>query len=81
VVPSELQGQVHVAQGVFFVVRSPRIGAHRDHAGRLRAHPGGSVQRVGNAGAEPAVGIAVRVVQGPVTVNLDGPELQAGLPT
>jgi hypothetical protein len=37
-------------------------------------HPEGCRHREGNAGAEENGGIVVRVGQGPVTVNLDGPE-------
>ena len=50
-------------------------------SGRIEIAPGdfalipkGVVHREGNAGAEENGGIVVRVGQGPVTVNLDGPE-------
>ena len=36
--------------------------------------PKGVVHREGNAGADETDGIVVRVGQGPMTVNLDGPE-------
>ena len=36
--------------------------------------PKGVVHREGNAGAEPTDGVIIRVGEGPVTVNLDGPE-------
>lgn len=36
--------------------------------------PMGVVHREGNAGAEPNDGVIVRVGEGPVTVDLDGPE-------
>jgi quercetin dioxygenase-like cupin family protein len=65
----------HVVEGRFFVEFGVG-GAERIEIapGDFALIPKGVVHREGNAGAEPTVGIAVRVGQGPVTVNLDGPD-------
>lgn len=65
----------HVTHGRFFVEFGP--------AGRERVEigpgdfvliPKGVVHREGNAGADPNDGVIVRVGEGPVTVDLDGPD-------
>jgi len=65
----------HVTPGRFFVEFGP--------AGRERVEigpgdfvliPKGVVHREGNAGADPNDGVIVRVGEGPVTVDLDGPD-------
>ena len=65
----------HVTHGRFFVEFGP--------AGRERVEigpgdfvliPKGVVHREGNAGADPNDGVIVRVGEGLVTVNLDGPD-------
>ena len=43
-------------------------------AGDFVLIPKGVIHREGNAGAEPNDGVIVRVGEGPVTINLDGPE-------
>jgi uncharacterized RmlC-like cupin family protein len=65
----------HVISGRFFV----EFGT--GGAERLEVEPGdfvvipkGVVHREGNAGSEPNDGIIVRVGEGPVTVNLAGPD-------
>lgn len=65
----------HVVEGLFFVEFGPGGYERIEIApGDFALIPKGVVHREGNAGAEPTAGIAVRVGQGPVTVNLDGPE-------
>jgi quercetin dioxygenase-like cupin family protein len=65
----------HVTEGLFFVEFGPGGTERFEIApGDFVLIPKGVVHREGNAGADPTVGIAVRVGQGPVTVNLDGPE-------
>jgi quercetin dioxygenase-like cupin family protein len=65
----------HVTEGLFFVEFGPGGTERIEIApGDFALIPKGVVHREGNAGADPTVGIAVRVGQGPVTVNLDGPE-------
>jgi quercetin dioxygenase-like cupin family protein len=65
----------HVTQGRFFVELGPGGTERLEIApGDFALIPKGVVHREGNAGASPTVGVAVRVGQGPVTVNLDGPE-------
>ena len=65
----------HVVAGRFFVEYGPG-GEERIEIspGDFALIPKGIVHREGNAGSEPTAGIIVRVGQGPVTVNLDGPE-------
>jgi quercetin dioxygenase-like cupin family protein len=65
----------HVTRGRFFVEFGPDGSERIEVAlGDFVLIPKGVVHREGNAGAEPNVGIVVRVGQGPVTVNLDGPD-------
>ncbi len=65
----------HVTAGVFFVEFGPGGTERLEIApGDFALIPRGVVHREGNAGAEATVGIAVRVGEGPVTVNLDGPD-------
>lgn len=65
----------HVTQGLFFVEFGPGGTKRIEIApGDFALIPMGVVHREGSASADHTVGIAVRVGQGPVTVNLDGPE-------
>ena len=65
----------HVIAGRFFVEFGPG-GAQRVEIepGDFVHIPKGVVHREGNAGAEPNDGVIVRIGEGPITVNLDGPE-------
>jgi quercetin dioxygenase-like cupin family protein len=65
----------HVTRGRFFVEFGPG-GSERVEIepGDFVLIPKGVVHREGNAGAEPNDGVIVRVGEGPVTVNLDGPD-------
>jgi uncharacterized RmlC-like cupin family protein len=65
----------HVTRGRFFVEFGPG-GSERVEIepGDFVLIPKGVVHRKGNAGAESNHGVIVRVGEGPVTVNLDGPE-------
>ena len=65
----------HCTRGRFFV-EFGRGGSERIEIapGDFALIPKGVVHREGNAGADENDGIVVRVGQGPVTVNLDGPE-------
>lgn len=65
----------HAVEGRFFVEYGPG-GSERIEIspGDFAMIPKGVVHREGNAGSIPTVGILVRVGEGPVTVNLDGPE-------
>lgn len=65
----------HAIGGRFFVEFGP------DGSERVEMEPGdfvhipkGVVHREGSAGGEPSHGIIVRVGEGPLTINLDGPE-------
>ncbi len=62
-------------RGRFFVDFGP-VGRDRIEIspGDVGFIPKGLVRREGNAGADPNEGIVVRVGDGPVTVNLEGPE-------
>ena len=65
----------HVQEGRFFVEFGPGGTERIEMApGDFLLIPRGVVHREGNAGADRTVGVAVRVGQGQVTVNLDGPE-------
>ncbi len=64
----------YCSSGRFFVEFGPG-GAERIELepGDFGLIPRGLVHREGNAGDEPNDGVLVRVGEGPVTVNLDGP--------
>jgi uncharacterized RmlC-like cupin family protein len=65
----------HVIDGRFFVESGPGGSDRIEIApGDFALIPRGLVHREGNAGAAPCHGVIVRVGDGPVTVNLDGPE-------
>ena len=65
----------HVTRGRFFVEFGSGGSERIEVApGDFVLIPKGVVHREGNAGADPNDGVVVRVGQGPVTVNLDGPE-------
>lgn len=65
----------HVTHGLFFVEFGAGGSERIEIApGDFALIPKGVVHREGNAGPEPTSGIAVRVGEGPVTINLDGPE-------
>ena len=67
-----------VLEGRFFVEFGPGgTGRVEIDPGDFALIPKGLVHREGNAGGTPTVGIAVRVGEGPITVNLDGPEADA----
>lgn len=65
----------HTTQGRFFVEFGPG-GSERVELepGDFVHIPKGVVHREGNAGGEPNLGVIVRVGEGPVTINLDGPD-------
>ena len=64
----------HVTQGRFFVEFGPGESERVEIGpGDFVLIPKGVVHREGNAGAEPNDGVVVRVGEGPMTINLDGP--------
>ncbi len=64
----------HVTRGRFFVEFGPGGNERVEiEPGDFVLIPKGVVHREGNAGAEPNDGVIVRVGEGPVTVNVDGP--------
>ena len=66
----------HVTQGRFFVEFGPRGSERLEiEPGDFVLIPKGVVHREGNAGGEPNDGVIVRIGEGPVTINLDGPDL------
>jgi quercetin dioxygenase-like cupin family protein len=64
----------HVTRGRFFVEFGPGGTERVEIApGDFVLIPKGVVHREGTAGAEPTTGVIVRIGEGAVTVNLDGP--------
>ena len=65
----------YAVRGVFFVEFGPGGTERIEIApGDFGLIPRGVVHREGNAGDTPSEGVVFRVGEGPVTVNLDGPE-------
>jgi quercetin dioxygenase-like cupin family protein len=65
----------HVTRGRFCVEFGPGGSERVEIApGDFVLIPRGVVHREGNAGGEPNDGVIVRVGDGPLTVNLDGPD-------